>query len=56
MFQLTRVWVPDPDDVWKAAEITRDYKEGEAVLHLQLEDGTVSGSGTTWYRLGQAFF
>ncbi|XP_017163246.1 unconventional myosin-Vb isoform X3 [Poecilia reticulata] len=38
--QLTRVWVPDPDDVWKAAEITRDYKEGEAVLHLQLEDGT----------------
>ncbi|XP_032425079.1 unconventional myosin-Vb isoform X1 [Xiphophorus hellerii] len=38
--KLTRVWVPDPDDVWKAAEITRDYKEGEAVLHLQLEDGT----------------
>ncbi|KAM4719666.1 unconventional myosin-Vb isoform 3-T3 [Anableps anableps] len=38
--KFTRVWIPDQDDVWKAAEITRDYKEGEAVLHLQLEDGT----------------
>ncbi|KAG7265482.1 hypothetical protein CRUP_006783 [Coryphaenoides rupestris] len=26
----TRVWIPDPDDVWKAAEITKDYKEGES--------------------------
>lgn len=41
LFQYTRVWIPDPDDVWKAAEITRDYKEGEAVLHLKLEDETV---------------
>ncbi|XP_030291635.1 LOW QUALITY PROTEIN: unconventional myosin-Vb [Sparus aurata] len=38
--KYTRVWIPDPDDVWKAAEITRDYKEGEAVLHLKLEDET----------------
>ncbi|XP_049460223.1 unconventional myosin-Vb isoform X2 [Epinephelus fuscoguttatus] len=38
--KLTRVWIPDPDDVWKAAEITRDYKEGEPVLHLKLEDET----------------
>ncbi|XP_038136448.1 unconventional myosin-Vb isoform X3 [Cyprinodon tularosa] len=38
--QFTRVWIPDQDDVWKAAEITKDYKEGEPVLHLQLEDGT----------------
>ncbi|XP_035995762.1 unconventional myosin-Vb isoform X2 [Fundulus heteroclitus] len=38
--KFTRVWIPDPDEVWKAAEITRDYKEGEPVLHLQLEDGT----------------
>uniref|UniRef100_A0A3Q2CIR9 Myosin VB n=1 Tax=Cyprinodon variegatus TaxID=28743 RepID=A0A3Q2CIR9_CYPVA len=37
---FTRVWIPDQDDVWKAAEITKDYKEGEPVLHLQLEDGT----------------
>ncbi|KAG7249271.1 hypothetical protein CRUP_008893, partial [Coryphaenoides rupestris] len=38
----TRVWIPDPDDVWKAAEITKDYKEGESVLHLKLEDETVT--------------
>ncbi|XP_047426087.1 unconventional myosin-Vb isoform X1 [Mugil cephalus] len=37
---FTRVWIPDPDEVWKAAEITRDYKEGEPVLHLRLEDET----------------
>lgn len=41
LFQFTRVWIPDPEDVWKAAEIIRDYKEGEAVLHLKLEDETV---------------
>ncbi|XP_026210327.1 unconventional myosin-Vb isoform X3 [Anabas testudineus] len=38
--KFTRVWIPDPEDVWKAAEITRDYKEGETVLHLKLEDET----------------
>lgn len=41
LFQFTRVWIPDPEDVWKAAEIIRDYKEGEPVLHLKLEDETV---------------
>lgn len=41
MFQFTRVWIPDPEEVWKAAEITKDYKEGETVLHLRLEDETV---------------
>ncbi|XP_051249881.1 unconventional myosin-Vb isoform X1 [Dicentrarchus labrax] len=38
--KFTRVWIPDPEDVWKAAEIVRDYKEGEPVLHLKLEDET----------------
>ncbi|KAM7392264.1 hypothetical protein PAMA_007401 [Pampus argenteus] len=38
--KFTRVWIPDSEDVWKAAEITRDYKEGESVLHLKLEDET----------------
>ncbi|XP_045923815.1 unconventional myosin-Vb [Micropterus dolomieu] len=38
--KFTRVWIPDPEDVWKAAEITRDYKEGDPVLHLKLEDET----------------
>ncbi|XP_035247221.1 unconventional myosin-Vb isoform X3 [Anguilla anguilla] len=38
--QYTRVWIPDPDDVWKAAEIIKDYKEGDPILHLKLEDET----------------
>ncbi|XP_062290350.1 unconventional myosin-Vb [Scomber scombrus] len=38
--KFTRVWIPDPEDVWRSAEITRDYKEGESVLHLKLEDET----------------
>ncbi|XP_062411237.1 unconventional myosin-Vb isoform X2 [Sardina pilchardus] len=36
--KYTRVWIPDPEDVWKSAEIVRDYKEGEPTLHLKLED------------------
>ncbi|CAJ1069869.1 unconventional myosin-Vb isoform X4 [Xyrichtys novacula] len=36
--KYTRVWIPDPEDVWRAAEIVKDYKEGDPVLHLQLED------------------
>uniref|UniRef100_A0A671LK64 Unconventional myosin-Vb n=1 Tax=Sinocyclocheilus anshuiensis TaxID=1608454 RepID=A0A671LK64_9TELE len=36
----TRVWIPDPDDVWKSAEIIKDYKEGDPVLNLKLEDET----------------
>lgn len=42
MFQYTRVWIPDPDEVWRAAEIIKDYKEGDSVLHLRLEDESVS--------------
>ncbi|XP_057216425.1 unconventional myosin-Vb isoform X1 [Triplophysa rosa] len=36
--KYTRVWIPDPEEVWKAAEIIRDYKEGDSILHLKLED------------------
>lgn len=39
--QGARVWIPDPVEVWRVAEITRGYKEGDAVLHLRLEDGSV---------------
>ncbi|XP_074020109.1 unconventional myosin-Vb-like [Numenius arquata] len=35
-----RVWIPDCVEVWRVAEITRGYKEGDAVLHLRLEDGS----------------
>ncbi|XP_054476719.1 unconventional myosin-Va isoform X1 [Anoplopoma fimbria] len=35
-----RVWIPDAEEVWKSAELTKDYKNGEASLQLALEDGT----------------
>ncbi|XP_006628720.1 unconventional myosin-Vc isoform X1 [Lepisosteus oculatus] len=38
--KFNRVWIPDPEDVWKSAEILKDFKPGENVLDLQLEDGT----------------
>ncbi|XP_075632393.1 unconventional myosin-Vb [Balearica regulorum gibbericeps] len=38
--QGARVWIPDCVEVWRVAEITRDYKEGDTVLHLCLEDGS----------------
>uniref|UniRef100_A0A8C4L8B8 Unconventional myosin-Vb n=1 Tax=Equus asinus asinus TaxID=83772 RepID=A0A8C4L8B8_EQUAS len=38
----TRVWIPDPDEVWRSAELTKDYKEGDKSLQLRLEDDTVS--------------
>uniref|UniRef100_A0A7M4F7I9 Myosin VC n=1 Tax=Crocodylus porosus TaxID=8502 RepID=A0A7M4F7I9_CROPO len=34
------VWIPDNEEVWQSAEITKDYRTGERVLHLRLEDGT----------------
>uniref|UniRef100_A0A670ZRU9 Myosin VB n=1 Tax=Pseudonaja textilis TaxID=8673 RepID=A0A670ZRU9_PSETE len=37
----TRVWIPDPEEVWKSAEIIRDYKEGDKTLRLKLEDETI---------------
>ncbi|GCB64093.1 hypothetical protein scyTo_0013282 [Scyliorhinus torazame] len=36
--KYTKVWIPDPEDVWKSAEITKDYKDGDEALHLKLED------------------
>ncbi|XP_055514214.1 unconventional myosin-Vb-like [Leucoraja erinacea] len=36
----TKVWIPDPEDVWKSAELLTDYKEEDCKLHLGLEDGT----------------
>uniref|UniRef100_A0A673KVI9 Unconventional myosin-Vb-like n=1 Tax=Sinocyclocheilus rhinocerous TaxID=307959 RepID=A0A673KVI9_9TELE len=41
LYTYTRVWIPDPEDVWKSAEIIKDYKEGDPVLNLKLEDETV---------------
>ncbi|NWW87026.1 MYO5B protein, partial [Rhynochetos jubatus] len=39
--QYTKVWIPDPDEVWRSAEIIQDYKEGDESLRLKLEDGTL---------------
>ncbi|MEQ2268075.1 Unconventional myosin-Va, partial [Xenotaenia resolanae] len=34
------VWLPDAADVWKSAELLKDYTPGDLTLSLQLEDGT----------------
>lgn len=39
--QAARVWIPDAEEVWKSAELIKDYKNGDASLQLMLEDGTV---------------
>nr|AAP42074.1 myosin 5B [Homo sapiens] len=39
--ECTRVWIPDPDEVWRSAELTKDYKEGDKSLQLRLEDETI---------------
>ncbi|XP_062867127.1 unconventional myosin-Vb [Trichomycterus rosablanca] len=36
--RYTRVWIPDPEEVWKPAEIIKDYKLGDSVLNIKLED------------------
>ncbi|NWH58376.1 MYO5C protein, partial [Geococcyx californianus] len=35
-----RVWIPDNEEVWQSAEITKNYKAGDHFLCVQLEDGT----------------
>uniref|UniRef100_A0A673BPG9 Myosin VAa n=1 Tax=Sphaeramia orbicularis TaxID=375764 RepID=A0A673BPG9_9TELE len=35
-----RVWIPDAEEVWKSAELVKDYKGGDVSLQLMLEDGT----------------
>lgn len=36
--KYARVWIPDVEEVWKSAELIKDYRQGDGVLHLQLED------------------
>lgn len=35
------MWIPDNEEVWQSAEITKNYKAGDRFLQVQLEDGTV---------------
>ena len=39
--QRARVWVRDPELVWKGGELTKDYTEGDKELQVELEDGKV---------------
>ncbi|XP_046897765.1 unconventional myosin-Va isoform X2 [Hypomesus transpacificus] len=38
--KFARVWVPDAEEVWKSAELTKNYNNGDSSLQLMLEDGT----------------
>ncbi|XP_062849399.1 unconventional myosin-Va [Trichomycterus rosablanca] len=38
--KYARVWIPDPVDVWRSAELIEDYVPGDTALHLQLDEGT----------------
>ena len=38
IFQGTRVWLKDPEKVWKAARVTENYNGGGSKLQLELED------------------
>ncbi|XP_028285776.1 unconventional myosin-Va-like isoform X2 [Parambassis ranga] len=38
--KYARVWLPDATEVWKSAELIKDYSPGDLTLDLQLEDGT----------------
>uniref|UniRef100_A0A670K3L9 Myosin VA n=1 Tax=Podarcis muralis TaxID=64176 RepID=A0A670K3L9_PODMU len=39
LWNYARIWIPDPEVVWKSAELVKDYKSGDKVLHLRVEDG-----------------
>ncbi|TSK13466.1 Unconventional myosin-Va [Bagarius yarrelli] len=39
---FTRVWIPDSQEVWRAAELTKDYEPGDTALELQIQDGTAN--------------
>ncbi|CAL8261416.1 unnamed protein product [Merluccius merluccius] len=39
--KFARVWLPDPVDVWRSAELTTAFTPGDECLTLRLEDGTV---------------
>lgn len=42
IFQGARVWIPDPEVVWRGAELLEDFK-GQSQIKIQYEDGEV------WY-------
>ncbi len=45
--QYARVWLPDAAEVWKSAELIKDYTPGDLTLSLLLDDGTVREANAT---------
>lgn len=41
LLQGARIWIPDPDHIWRAAELLEDYK-GQNKIKIQYEEGEVS--------------
>uniref|UniRef100_A0A4W3HHF9 Unconventional myosin-Va-like n=1 Tax=Callorhinchus milii TaxID=7868 RepID=A0A4W3HHF9_CALMI len=38
--KATKLWIPDPEQVWISAELTKDYsEEDDDLLYLKLDDG-----------------
>ena len=46
-FQGARVWIPDPESVWRGAELLNDYKADDKQLEVLTEDGEIRCSMTT---------
>ncbi len=42
LLQGARVWVRDPDLVWKGGELKKDYTNGDKLVDIELDDGGVS--------------
>ena len=38
-----RIWIPDPESVWRGAELLKDFKSGDKTLLVHTEDGEVRG-------------
>ena len=49
VLQGARIWVPDPDSVWRAAELLEDFK-GQEKVKIQYEEAEV-GEPTEMLRL-----
>uniref|UniRef100_A0A671VPV9 Myosin VAb n=1 Tax=Sparus aurata TaxID=8175 RepID=A0A671VPV9_SPAAU len=43
--KYARVWLPDAAEVWKSAELIKDYTPGDLTLTLQLDDAVMSSLG-----------
>ena len=46
------MWIPDPETVWRGAELFKDYKAGDKELHVVTEDGEVSAGADEERRRG----